>query len=143
MVNLLLSRGASWDIPDDDGSLPIHHGTTANSCRVVDALCNAKADVNQPNTKWGATALHHACIMVEYSGRIDRETGRADHDIVKVLLSLKADPSIKDKFGKSALDNAKYMEAMDHLGTSMEDMLQAALDADIKRVQGEYRASRS
>jgi len=50
------------------------------------------ANINNTNGRWGSTPLHHAASAAHLNEFLE-------------LLSLKADPNIKDKSGNTPLDN--------------------------------------
>jgi len=85
-VDFLLAHGANIRIPDQFGYLPLdnavwgQNGTsTGASIRIVNALIRAGYDVNHRDSVHGMTAIHYATAPM-----------------IKVLLGLGADPTVRD-----------------------------------------------
>lgn len=107
VVRLLLAHGANPTLPTVRGVTPMmmaagtgysgrdsrgRYQTEAQAIEIIKMLLNAGADVNQ-RADDGGTALHGAA-------------GRGRNELVNLLVSNKADPTIKDSRGRTAADVA-------------------------------------
>ena len=103
VVLKLLEAGAEVEARNLDGMTPLHVAAAWQvSVEVVQALLDADADVNarahlQTDEDW--TPLHAAAYWSDYA-----------EDIIPALLDAGADPSARDKWGKTPLDVAKEEE---------------------------------
>ncbi len=97
IVVYLISKGADVNAYNDIGfTALINTARYGVDIRIAEMLIEAGADVNRQSfTKGGETAL---MLAVEYR----------HNEMVKYLLSKKADVKIMTKFGKKALDYAVY-----------------------------------
>jgi len=90
----LIKSGANVNARNEQGETPLYIAVSDNSVTKIELLLSNGANVNLQNTGDGKTPLHRAV----YSNYID---------CAMLLLAKDADPTIKAKNGKSALDNAK------------------------------------
>jgi ankyrin repeat protein len=92
VVELLLKHKADPNLPDDDGTTPLHEAARLGDIETAIRLLefNAKIDAQDKN---GRTPLHKAAI----SGH---------GDTVDFLLDAGADPTVQDKDGRTARDVA-------------------------------------
>ncbi len=92
-IDDLLAAGAVVDARDHKGQTPLMHAAGARwHDRQVDRLIRAGADVNATD-KQGKTALMHAASQNHYGSKA-----------IEILLAHRADKSIRDAMGRSALD---------------------------------------
>lgn len=85
---LLLSANAAVDMTNDYGTTPLMNALCANSDRVVEALLEAKANVNHRDNLQ-RPALFFSC----------------HEDWVELMLKAGADPNAEDDIGRTALFN--------------------------------------
>jgi ankyrin repeat protein len=95
IVELLLEHGADQMIGDIDG-LPIHEAAMNGYMNVMKLLLDKGADINQLSTN-GKTPLIKAC-----------DAKYENLKAIQFLLDLRADPHIKDAFGKTAIHYAAH-----------------------------------
>jgi len=93
VVKLLLDNGALSSQRDGLGRTALMWAATGDNAEAVELLLEAGAEVNAVDTSEGFTALMHA-------------SAEGHADVVKVLLSYKADPTMRDGDGDSAQDFA-------------------------------------
>lgn len=93
-IQLLLNHGAKINAKDDEGKTPLHYAYDGDYMRLneecIRLLIKHGANINSQDI-YGKTPLHYF-----YS----------KPDFVMVLLELGANPTIKDKNGRTALDEA-------------------------------------
>jgi uncharacterized protein len=97
-----LKAGADLHETDKNGVTALHHAVRFRSPAAVEALLEHGANVNQTCRRSGSTPLHRA---VTWSGA-PKTAGKQDaaREIIEILLRFGADPSIKNKNGKRAVD---------------------------------------
>jgi hypothetical protein len=95
IVDLLLKTTANPNKADQDGLTPLHHAIHKENKDIVKLLLN-KANPNIAD-KDGFTPLHYAVL-----------TGK--QNLVTLIIEKGADPSIKNKYGHTALDLATEAE---------------------------------
>ncbi len=93
-ANALLSLGANMESRDVVGATPLHTAAESGSVDVAFLLFKSGANINSQTTAFKLTPLHCAILH-----------GR--RDMVKFLLSIGADTSLKDKGGNTALSLAE------------------------------------
>lgn len=89
-VSLLLFLGAKSSIHDDHGLMAQHYAAKSDNCVIIDILALFGNNMNVLDMI-GNTPLHFAIINRNY-------------DIIKALMSYKADPYIVNKAGEKATD---------------------------------------
>ena len=102
VIEYLIDSGVSINEPDKNGVTPLHRAVRFRSLEAVDLLLANGADVHATDRKSQSTALHRA---VTNSGA-PATAGKTDvaASIVRSLLSHGADPTAKNKKGKSPTD---------------------------------------
>jgi tankyrase len=98
----LLKVGADVHATDKNGVTALHHAVRFRSPTAVRVLIAYGADVNQQCRRNGSTPLHRAVTQTGAPGTAGR--ARAAREIIELLLTGGADPSIKNKIGKRAAD---------------------------------------
>ncbi len=93
-VDYLLSNGFNGNEQNKRGESPLVYAVNSSELSLVSKLLEAGADANITFNKAGYTLLMEASF-------------EGQGDLVELLLKHKADPSIRDKEGMSALDYAK------------------------------------
>lgn len=99
-IEAILAAGADIDETDKNGVTALHHAVRFRSPAAVATLLQHGANVNQACKRSGSTPLHRAVTQTGAPGTAGR-TMEA-RKIVEILLSHGADPSIKNKKGKTA-----------------------------------------
>lgn len=91
-LELLLRSGADPYIRDANGFSPLHIAAGENHLPLLDLLTKQGVNIDLPCPAWdGGTCLHHACIWEK-------------KDLLKKLLTIKADKTLTDDLGKTPLD---------------------------------------
>jgi len=96
----LLKAGADVHETDKNGVTPLHHAVRFRSPAAVRTLIEYGASVNQVCRRSGSTALHRAVTQTGAPGTAGRQ--QAAMEIIRNLLEAGADPSIRNKSGKTA-----------------------------------------
>jgi tankyrase len=101
-IEALLKAGADIHETDKNGVTPLHHAVRFRNPAAVETLLAHGAAVNQVCKRSGSTALHRAVT----STGAPSTAGKTDQarQIIEILLHYGADPSIKNKNGKTAAD---------------------------------------
>ena len=95
-----LAAGADVHAADKNGVTALHHAVRFRSPAAVETLIGHGADVNRACRKSGSTPLHRAVTSTGAPGTAGM---RAEaRRIVALLLAAGADPSIRNKRGKTA-----------------------------------------
>src|SRR4051794_37050883 len=100
-----LKAGADVHATDKNGVTALHHAVRFRSPAAVATLIEFGANVNQACRRNGSTPLHRAVTQTGAPGT----AGKADEarEIVQLLVAAGADPKIKNKLGRTALDYGK------------------------------------
>jgi len=104
-IEVLLAAGTDIHETDKNGVTALHHAVRFRSPAAVETLLRHGARVNQVCKRSGSTALHRAVTSTgapETAGKRDEAS-----QIIKTLLKFGADPSIKNKNGKTPVDYVK------------------------------------
>src|SRR5256885_2868760 len=83
IIELLVSAGATVDLPDRGGVTPLHRAVRARSPAAVAALLSAGADPRAATGKAGSTPLHPAVAPTGAGG--NARTGELQLEIIRVL----------------------------------------------------------
>jgi len=92
-VDTLLENAANPNVADSKGRTPLHCAAFSGSCETIVPLILGGAKIDQPSESEGMTPLHFAALK-----------GR--RLVLNILLDQGADPTQKDKNGKTPLDIA-------------------------------------
>lgn len=101
-IEALLRAGADIQQADKNGVTPLHHAVRFRSPVAVETLLEHGAAVNQICKRSGSTPLHRAVTPTGAPG-----TGGKDEEarrIIEILLRYGADPTVKNKNGKTPAD---------------------------------------
>jgi len=112
-IELLVSAGATVDLPDRGGVTPLHRSVRARSPAAVAALLSAGADPRAATRKAGSTPLHLAVAPSGAGGT----AGSADLqlEIVRLLLAAGATLADVDGNGVTAADRIRSQALRDAL----------------------------
>jgi len=94
VVNFLLSAGANPNSTNDQTSTPLLYAVANGHVETAKVLIGAGANPNIAESRFGTTPLIEA-------------TRKGNVDLVKLLVESKADRSVRDRSGETALDKAK------------------------------------
>lgn len=98
-LNLLKSKGVSLQSPQKDGNTLYHLAVGKNDLNLVKKLEGLSININAKNAE-GLTALHKAALVAK------------DDSLLKYIVTLNADKSIKTDFDETAYDIAKENEVL-------------------------------
>jgi tankyrase len=98
----LIAAGADIHGSDKNGVTLLHHAVRFRSPAAVELLLRHGAAVNQQCKRSGSTPLHRAVTSTGAPGTAGKEAEA--REIVEILLSHGADPSLKNKSGKRPAD---------------------------------------
>ena len=98
----LLQAGADIHATDKNGVTALHHAVRFRSPAAVATLIEHGANVNQVCRRSGSTPLHRAVTQTGAPGTAGRN--QAAIEIIRLLLSAGANPSIANKSGKKPAD---------------------------------------
>lgn len=101
-IESLLKAGADIQETDKNGVTPLHHAVRFRSPAAVETLLQHGAAVNQTCKRSGSTPLHRAVTSTGAPSTAGKESEA--RQIIEILLRYGADPSIKNKRGKRAVD---------------------------------------
>jgi tankyrase len=101
----LLRAGADVHATNKNGVTALHHAVRFRSPAAVKTLIEHGANVNQACRRNGSTPLHRAATQTGAPGTASR--GGAAIEIIRLLMTAGADPSIANKSGKRPIDYAK------------------------------------
>jgi len=99
---MALKGGADIHATDKNGVTALHHAVRFRSPAAVKTLIERGANVNQACRRNGSTPLHRAVTQTGAPGTAGRQA--AALEIIRLLLSAGADPSITNKSGKKPAD---------------------------------------
>ena len=97
--------GVDVDATDKNGVTALHHAVRFRSPTAVRELIGMGANVNQKCKRSGSTPLHRAVTSTGAPHTAGQHPEA--REIVTLLLAAGADPSIRNKKGKSPFDYAK------------------------------------
>lgn len=97
-----IAAGAELEATDKNGVRALHHAVRFRSTAAVETLLEAGADVNAQCRRNGSTPLHRAVTATGAPGTAGQ--GDEAREIVRLLLAAGADPTKRNKQGKSPLD---------------------------------------
>jgi tankyrase len=100
----LLKSGADIHATDKNGVTALHHAVRFRSPMAVRTLIEHGANVNQVCRKSGSTPLHRAVTSTGAPGTAGKQAEA--RQIIELLLAAGADPSIRNKSGKTPGDYA-------------------------------------
>jgi uncharacterized protein len=99
-----LKAGADIHATDKNGVTALHHAVRFRNSAAVKTLIEQGANVNQACRRSGSTPLHRAATRTGAPGTAGKDA--AAIEIIQMLLTAGADPSIKNKSGKKPADYA-------------------------------------
>jgi ankyrin repeat protein len=102
IIELLVSAGATVDLPDRGGVTPLHRAVRARSPAAVAALLSAGADPRAATGKAGSTPLHLAVAPTGAGGTAG--AGELQLEIVRMLLAAGATLADVDRNGVTVAD---------------------------------------
>jgi ankyrin repeat protein len=102
IIELLVSGGATVDLPDRGGVTPLHRAVRARSPAAVAALLSAGADPRAATGKAGSTPLHLAVAPTGAGGTAG--AGELQLEIVRMLLAAGATLTDVDRHGVAVAD---------------------------------------
>ena len=108
VVRFLIKKGVSVNEIDKNGVTPLHRAVRFRSPAAAEELLANGADVNAVDKKSNSTPLHRAVTNTgapSTGGKHKEMLG-----LIKILLANGADPDIKNKNGKLAIDYVKSEE---------------------------------
>ena len=101
-IEALIRGGADVQETDKNGVTPLHHAVRIRSPAAVEELLKHGAAVNQTCKRSGSTALHRAVTSTGAPGTAGKD--EEARQIIAILLRNGADPTIKNKLGKTPAD---------------------------------------
>jgi tankyrase len=101
---VLLVSGADVNATDKNGVTALHHAVRFRSPAAVRTLIEYGADVNRACRRSGSTPLHRAVTSTGAPSSAGKQPEA--REIIELLLAAGADPSIRNKNGKSPGDYA-------------------------------------
>jgi len=100
---LLLQYGANANATTHNGTTPLHLSVSSDNIELPELLLRHGANVNAANSG-GFTALHMCCRCDEYEKYSER---------IKLLLRHRADTTLCDERGKTALSYLYFYQAIE------------------------------
>jgi uncharacterized protein len=113
-IEALLKAGADLQEVDKNGVTPLHHAVRFRSPAAVETLLKHGAQVNQTCKRSGSTPLHRAVTSTGAPSTAGKDAQA--RQIVEILLRFGADPTIKNKLGKTPTDYVRNVELRKILG---------------------------
>ncbi len=114
LVNILLDKGANVNDLNDHGESVLYAATYSNNPDMIKLLVDKGAPLNIQNED-GRTEFFHAAFNILFN--------ECDSAMLKILLELGADPSIKDNRGQTALEYFKMLHGYTTLFLSDYDAI--------------------
>ncbi|HUT54958.1 MAG TPA: ankyrin repeat domain-containing protein [bacterium] len=116
VMETLLLRGADPNIPDDQGTAPLHKAVRSGNLEMARLLLENGADPNLKTAEWdGASPLLLAADLP------------ASEDMIALLLASGADPNCREDRGKTPLHHAAQRSNQ----AAIDLLLQAGADPDL------------
>ena len=106
----LIENGADVGETDRNGVTPLHHAVRFRRPLAVKTLLQHGAAVNQACKRSGATPLHREITSTGAPGTAGKLKERLL--IIEILVEAGADPSIRNKLGKTPLEYATDEESI-------------------------------
>lgn len=103
LIKLLVS-GADVHAADKNGVTALHHAVRFRNPAAVKTLIDYGADVNRACRRSGSTPLHRAVTTTGAPSTAGKQAEA--REIIELLLAAGADPSIRNKSGKTPGDYA-------------------------------------
>jgi tankyrase len=109
-IEALLKAGADIHETDKNGVTPLHFAVRFRSPAAVETLLRHGANTNQTCKRSGSTPLHRAVTSTGAPSTAGKRTEAKQ--IIELLLCYGADPSLKNKLGKTPADYARDPEIL-------------------------------
>ena len=129
-IEALLKAGADIHQTDKNGVTPLHFAVRFRSPAAVDTLLRHGANANQACTRSGSTPLHRAVTSTGAPSTAGKQNEAKE--IIQLLLSYGADPSLKNKNGKTPADYARDREILQLLKSAQRSPKKSASPASIR-----------
>jgi tankyrase len=115
-IEALLKAGVNIQETDKNGVTPLHFAVRFRSPAAVETLLRHGANANQTCKRSGSTPLHRAVTTTGAPST----AGKQDEakEIIKLLLAYGADPSLRNKMGKTPADYVRDDEVLKLLRSS-------------------------
>jgi tankyrase len=104
-IEALLKSGGDINATDKNGVTALHHAVRFRNPAAVETLLKHGAAVNRACKRSGSTPLHRAVTTTGAPGTAGKD--KEARQIIQILLSYGADPTIKNKNGKTPADYAR------------------------------------
>jgi tankyrase len=101
-IQAAIKAGADIHFADKNGVTALHHAVRFRSPAAVETLLENGAEVNRACRRCGSTPLHRAVTSTGAPSTAAKDSEA--RQIVEILLCYGADPSAKNKSGKTPLD---------------------------------------
>ena len=125
VVQELLAKGTSPNVPDHNGRTAVHHGANIAKAAILEALLQAGGDPDAKDAA-GSTPLHLAAAFPYFEP--DSQLS------VRVLLNYGGDPGVADREGRTPL----HLAAGNHEeAASIRDLLSSGADANAADHRGD------
>ncbi|MBA3954482.1 ankyrin repeat domain-containing protein [Candidatus Dependentiae bacterium] len=145
LVQLLLEKGADVSAQDENKDTPLHCAVFKGNSKIIHMLLAAKAPIN-PVNKYGDTPLLYAWdnteimqLLIEKGAGVNSvnkdgftplhwAASIGNSTAVQLLLKCRANPLLKDNYGKTALDYAQDMIVSDTTKQNKEKTIQLLVE---------------